>query len=89
MESIVIEVPEKMKQFVEQQVRQGNYQSASAMFQSLVADLIRTRARKELEQSLVDALDEYERGECTEWTRDDIQIIKDDYIRRCQLAAKP
>ena len=89
MESMMIEMPEKMKKFVEQEVHQGNFQTTSALFQSLVADMIRMRAKKEVEQSLLDALDEYERGECTEWTKDDIQKIKEDYIRRCQLPIQP
>ena len=89
MEKMTIEMPEKMKSFVDREISAGNFQTPSALFQSLVADLIRARVKKEIEQSLQEALDEYERGECTEWTKDDFQKIKADFVRRCQQPAKP
>lgn len=88
MKSMVIEMPEKMKEFVEQEVSQGNFQTPSALFQALVADLIRARAKKDLEQSLLDALDEYERGEYTVWKKGDTRKLAEDIIERHRASQK-
>jgi hypothetical protein len=57
--------------YVEDQVASGKFSDPIACVKTLIAEAIQLRARKEIEDKLLVAVDQYERGECTEWTKED------------------
>ena len=57
MSTLNISLPEAMKRFVEEQVRRGQYASASDYIRALVRDDQKRQAQDELEAKLLEALD--------------------------------
>jgi len=75
MSTLNISLPEVIKHFVEEQVHQGMYASASDYICALVRADQQRQAQDGLEAKLLEALDS---GEATEMTTDDwVQIRRD------------
>ena len=68
MTTMNISLPEEMKAFIEAQMSQDGYASASEYLRTLVREAQRRRARQELEAKFREAL---ESGPATPMTRDD------------------
>ena len=86
MTSMTIELPNAIKEFVERKANAGNFPTPAEYVQALVANAFRAEERALIDQQLLEALDEYERGESSEWTQDEFQKIREDYLRRIQKA---
>ncbi len=68
MTSISISLPEPMKIFIEEQVAQGDYNSASEYVQELISQDQKRKAQERLEGLLIEGLDSGEPIEVTnEW----------------------
>jgi antitoxin ParD1/3/4 len=81
MSTLNISLPEVMKHFVEEQVREGMYASASDYIRALVREDQKRRAQDELEAKLLEAL---ESGDATEMTQEDWAQIRRDALTRLQ-----
>ncbi len=68
MTTMNISVPEEMKAFVEAQMAQEGYASASEYLRALIREAQKRRARQDLEARLREAM---ESGPATPMTRDD------------------
>jgi Arc/MetJ-type ribon-helix-helix transcriptional regulator len=97
MTTVTVELPEAMKEFIDNEIAAGRYESASAFFQALVAciqqpggngvqSMIQHRA--EINELLREAEDAYERGEYTVHKPGDIRRMYEE-IKRQRQAAQP
>ncbi len=68
MQTMNISLPDPMKQYVEEQVSEGGYSSASEYMRELVRTDQKRKAKEALEQSLLEAMQEGNPEEATpEW----------------------
>ena len=65
MQTMNISLPDPMKQFVEERVSEGEYSSASEYVRELVRADQKRKAKEELEQTLMDAINSGEPMEVT------------------------
>ena len=82
--SMNISLPDTLRQWVEDRVAADGYGTASEYFRALVRDDQKRKAREQLDQKLVDALDS---GEAKEMTAEDWRHIRSTVRER--LAGKP
>ncbi len=68
-----ISLPEPMKQYIEERMTEGNYGTTSEYVRGLIRDDQKRRAAEQLETLLLHGIDSPAR----EWTKDDVQHIKD------------
>jgi antitoxin ParD1/3/4 len=68
-----IELPESMQQFVEEQIKNGSYSTASDYVYALIQEAQLRAARQELDMKLLEGLDS---GPATPMTRDDWDELK-------------
>jgi len=74
-----ISVPDEMKAFVESQMAQEGYASASEYLRALIRDAQKRRAKRELEAKFREAL---ESGPATPMTREDWDSIEHEAVER-------
>jgi len=72
MTTMNISVPDEMKAFVEAQMTQEGYASASEYLRALIRDAQKRRAKQELEAKLLEGL----QGPVSEMTRNDWDSIR-------------
>ena len=72
MTTMNISVPDEMKAFVEAQMTQEGYASASEYLRALIREAQKRRAKQELEAKLLEGL----QGPVSEMTRDDWGSIR-------------
>ena len=84
MESMNISLPEPLKQFVDGQIANGRYSSAS----EYVRELIRADEKRKAEERLEGLLLEGLRGETRALTAEDWQAIRKEVAARVQKAWK-
>jgi antitoxin ParD1/3/4 len=72
MTAMNISVPDEMKAFVEAQMAEEGYASASEYLRALIRDAQKRRAKQELEAKLLEGL----HGPVTEMTRDEWKSIE-------------
>ena len=77
MTTINISVPEEMKAFVEAQMAQDGYASASEYLRSLIRDAQKRLAKRELEAKFREAM---ESGPATPMTREDWVALRAEAI---------
>lgn len=73
MDTMNISLPEPLKDFVEQQVVQGGYSTASEYVRMLIRDDQKRKAEERLEALLLQGLDS---GDATELTKKDWAVIR-------------
>ena len=73
METMNIALPSPMKAYVQEQVTEGGYSSASEYIRKLIRDEQERKGRQELERKLLEAL---ESGPATPWTSEDLAELK-------------
>jgi antitoxin ParD1/3/4 len=73
MDTMNISLPEPLKDFVEQQVVQGGYSTASEYVRMLIRDDQKRKAEARLETLLLQGLDS---GDATELTKKDWVVIR-------------
>jgi antitoxin ParD1/3/4 len=73
-----ISLPERMKAFVDSQIAEGRYSSASEYVRDLIRDDERRKAEEQLEALLLEGL----RGEKSELTRKDFEDIRHEALAR-------
>lgn len=79
MAKITFELPDPMKEFIDKEVTAGRHESASAFLQALIA---RAQWRAGVEDKLEEALDDYEKGNYTTWTKGDFQKLGEELLRK-------
>ena len=84
MESMNISLPEPLKRFVDGQIAQGRYSSAS----EYVRELIRADEKRKAEEKLEGLLMEGLQGEETAFTRDDWQALRQEAIAQVKKVRK-
>jgi antitoxin ParD1/3/4 len=71
-----ISLPDEMKAFVESEMTQEGYASASEYLRALIRDAQKRRARQDLETKLLEGL----QGPAVQMTRDDWDSIKSEAL---------
>ena len=70
MNTLQVELPADMQSFVDRKVSQGEFPSASALVQQLLAKAMEIERRKEIERKLMEAMEEVEKGQGIPWNKD-------------------
>ncbi len=81
MTTMNISLPDEMKAFVEEQVQQGGYSTASEYLRELIRDAQKQAARERLEKLLLEGLDS---GSATPMTKKDWEYIRSEVRRRSE-----
>jgi antitoxin ParD1/3/4 len=84
MESMNISLPEPLKQFVDGQIAQGRYSSASEYVRELIRADEKRKAEQELEGKLLEGIGSAE----TELTAADWRAIREEALARVQARRK-
>ena len=75
MDNLLNQLSGEQIAFVEKEVAAGNFANPLACVKELVSEAIELRQRKSIEQKLSVALDEYDRGACSEWSKTDRKSV--------------
>jgi antitoxin ParD1/3/4 len=86
MTTMNISVPDDMKAFVEAEMAQEGYASASEYLRTLIRDAQKRRAKRELEAKFREAL---ESGPATPMTREDWDSIEQEAMDRLARERSP
>lgn len=78
MQSMNISLPEPLKQFVDGQIAQGRYSSASEYVRELIRDDEKRKAQEQLEALLLEGL----QGEAQAMTAEDWTAIRKDALAK-------
>jgi antitoxin ParD1/3/4 len=84
MQSMNISLPDPLKQFVDAQVAQGRYSSASEYVRELIRADEKRKAEEQLETLLLEGL----QGEEAEFTRGDWQAIREEALTQLKKSRK-
>ncbi len=84
MESMNISLPEPLKQFVDGQIKQGRYSSASEYVRELIRADEKYRAEEELKVKLLEGL----KSPASELTKADWKAIRSEAMARVQARSK-
>ncbi len=76
MTTMNISLPDEMRAFIEAEMAQEGYASASEYFRSLVREVQKRKARQELEVKLLEGL----QGPSVEMTREDWESIRSEAL---------
>jgi antitoxin ParD1/3/4 len=79
MDTMNISLPDPMKEFVDELVRQGNYSSASEYVRELIREDRKRREKEQLEALLLEGL---ESGPASEMTAADWEAIRQEVQQR-------
>ena len=82
MAVVNISLPDQMRQYIDERIREGEYNTTSEYFRDLIRDDQKRRAGERLETLLLRGLE----SPASEWTQDDVDHIKNAVRER--LAAK-
>jgi antitoxin ParD1/3/4 len=82
MAIVNISLPDQMKQYIEERIGEGGYNTTSEYFRDLIREDQKRRAEERLEAMLLRGLE----SSASEWTKDDVDHIKNAVRER--LAAK-
>ena len=72
MTHMTFELPDSLKAHVDARIAAGEFPNTSAYLQALIAV---DRRRAEIDLTLLESLDEYKRGECSEWKPGDTRRL--------------
>jgi antitoxin ParD1/3/4 len=79
MTSLNISLPESMRTWIDRQVKDGGYGTASEFVREVLREAQKTRARRELEQKLIEGI---ESGPATPMTKADWDRLRQRAIKR-------
>jgi Arc/MetJ-type ribon-helix-helix transcriptional regulator len=82
MASLTIDLPDTVKDFVDQPARSRRFKDTSAFVQMLIAEAVRKQWREEVDKKLRESLAEYERGEGVLWKQGDCERMVREYLKR-------
>ena len=72
MAIVNISLPDQMKQYIEERLSEGRYNTTSGYFRDLIRDDQKRRTEERLETLLLRGLE----SPASEWTKDDVAHIK-------------
>ncbi len=84
MQTMNISLPEPLKEFVDHQIAEGRYSSASEYIRELIRDDEKRKAEERLEALLLEGLE----GEATELTRQDFDNIRKEALAELKRRKK-
>jgi len=73
METMTIEITDDMKKYVDRQIASGGFKDGSAVVQAFFSVALLGERRREIDQKLLEAVDQADRGECVPWHPGDAQ----------------
>ncbi len=82
MATLTIELPDTMKDYVDREVGAGRFKDSSALVQMLIADAIRIQTRNQIDDALLEAVAQIDRGECTPWQPGEDRKLLEEMIRQ-------
>lgn len=82
MATLNVEITEPMKQYVDRQIASGGFKNESAVVRALFDVAILGQKRQEVDQMLLVAVDQIERGECSPWQPGESKKMLDEIIRQ-------
>jgi len=85
MPTMNVSLPEKMKEYVEEQSREEGYSTTSEYIRALIREDRKRRAQEKLEELLLEGLDS---GEPEPWTEEDWKEIRMEVQERLRAQKK-
>ncbi len=86
MTSMTFELPNTLKERIEERAASGNFSDPGAYLRSLVASDLR---RAEIDRLLLEGIEAVERGEVTEWKPGDTRRLAEEMIQRRKNGSQP
>jgi Arc/MetJ-type ribon-helix-helix transcriptional regulator len=81
MATLTIEITDDMKKYVDRQIAKGGFKDGSAVVHALFNVALVAEKRAEIDQKLLEAIDEIERGECAPWQPGDASKLLQEIVR--------
>ncbi len=88
MPMLTVEISDSVKQFVDRKIQAGGFKDTSAVVQALFDVAIRAEQRSAIDQQLLDAFEEIERGECAPWQPEEDRKLLQEMINQRLVNAK-
>ena len=82
MTTLTIEITEDIKEFVDRRVASGSFKDSNSVVLALFHAALLAERRNEIDQKLLEAMDEIDRGECTPWQPGDARKLLDEITRQ-------
>jgi Arc/MetJ-type ribon-helix-helix transcriptional regulator len=89
MATLTIEITDDMKKYVDRQIAKGGFKDDSAVVHALFNAALVAERRAEIDQKLLDALDEIDRGACAPWQPGDAGKLLQEIVRQRGPNGKP
>jgi Arc/MetJ-type ribon-helix-helix transcriptional regulator len=67
MVTLAVEITDTMKKYVDRKIQSGDFRDSSAVVQALFNAALRAEARNQIDEKLLEAVDQIERGEFAPW----------------------
>jgi Arc/MetJ-type ribon-helix-helix transcriptional regulator len=82
MATLTIEITDTMKEYVDRKTVTGGFKDSSAFVQALIDIAILAETRAHVDQALLEAVDQVERGECIPWEPGESRRLLHEMIRQ-------
>jgi Arc/MetJ-type ribon-helix-helix transcriptional regulator len=82
METITIEIPDRLKNFVDRKIQSGSFKNSSDVVQALVDVAICAETRVEIDKKLLHSINQIEGGECAPWDPAEDRMLLQVMIRQ-------
>jgi Arc/MetJ-type ribon-helix-helix transcriptional regulator len=89
MATLTIEITDDMKKYVDRQIAKGGFKDGSAVVHALLNVALVAERRAEIDQKLLEAVDQVERGECAPWQPGDARKLLQEIVRQRGPNGKP
>ncbi len=80
MAVLTVEISDASKEFMDREIVAGNFKDCNALVQAALKEFMRTQWKANADKLISEALDEYERGEYTEWQPGDFGRMGREYL---------
>jgi len=88
MATMTISLPDPMREFIESEVTEGDYGSASELFREMVRDRQKRKAQEKLETLLLEGLKDLENGNYVEVTDEYKTQWRENLLKRLEEKKK-
>jgi len=81
MATMTFEISDVSKAFMDREIASGRFKDPNSLVQTALEQLMRTQRKENAELELVEAIEEYDRGEFTPWQKGDCEKVGRQYLQ--------
>jgi Arc/MetJ-type ribon-helix-helix transcriptional regulator len=85
MATLTVEIPDALKERLDQEIAAGRFKDSSTLVQMLLEDVMRDEWKADAELKIEEALDEVARGDVAPWKKGDFAAMGREYLRQKRL----